>query len=129
MNDPAWAFFEKGTMVKTRFPAIIATGLAFAPPILAQTPALPDGNGKQIVETACAQCHKLTIVTNAGFSPENWTVVMRAMIHLGAKVPPDQVATVTDYLAKNFPKKANSAPLRDATPKAAATPANTDDGY
>jgi hypothetical protein len=123
---------REGSMVKTRLLPIVAAALLSASTAFAQTvqtPSLPDGDGKQIVETACSQCHKITIVTNAGFTPENWLVVMRAMVHLGAKVPPDQFTVVTDYLAKNFPKKAAPKAVQDSGPKPAPPGAKTDDGY
>jgi virginiamycin B lyase len=63
--------------------------------------ALPDGNGKDLVSTACSQCHALTLVTGAGYSREEWPMVFGGMV----KLPPDQVSVVTDYLAKNFPEK------------------------
>jgi virginiamycin B lyase len=75
-----------------------------------QQPALPEGAGKQVVQTACAVCHSLNTVTNTGHSHEEWDTVMHMMVNVGAPVPENQFATVTDYLAKNFPPK----PMADA---------------
>jgi len=66
---------------------------------------LPEGNGKEAVEASCTQCHALTTVTRAGHSPEEWKTVVAMMINDGAKVPPDQVPALTEYLAKNFPER------------------------
>jgi virginiamycin B lyase len=63
--------------------------------------ALPDGNGKDIVATACSQCHALTLVTGAGYSREEWPTVFGGMV----KLPADQSSMVSEYLAKNFPEK------------------------
>lgn len=83
-----------------------ATILCSALPARAQTAAqLPDGNGKEIVQNACASCHALSTVTNAGHNREEWTSVVHMMVNAGAAVPIDQIATVTDYLAKYFPEK------------------------
>ena len=66
---------------------------------------LPEGNGKATVESACVDCHALNQVVNAGHDRQEWQTVVDMMINDGAKVPPDQVATMVDYLAKNFPEK------------------------
>ncbi len=68
-------------------------------------PQLPDGNGKAIVLKACGSCHALTTVTNAGHNREGWTSVVHMMVNAGAPVPKDQIASVTEYLTKNFPEK------------------------
>src|SRR5436309_3405460 len=65
---------------------------------------LPDGNGKDLVEKTCTQCHALNLVTNAGYNRQDWEQVFTAM----AKLPNDQIATIADYLAKNFPEKAKN---------------------
>jgi virginiamycin B lyase len=67
--------------------------------------SLPDGPGKDTVQTTCAACHSLNTVTNAGHTREEWQTVLHMMVNVGAPVPQDQFATVTDYLAKNFPEK------------------------
>jgi virginiamycin B lyase len=72
----------------------------------AQTqPQLPDGNGKETIQKACGSRHALTTVTNAGHNRQEWTSVLNMMVTAGAPVPKDQIATVTDYLAKNFPER------------------------
>src|SRR5579862_2508883 len=83
--------------------AVVACG---AIPGWAQTAApLPDGAGKDTVQKACGSCHALTTITNAGHDRQGWTSVLNMMMTAGAPVPKDQVATVTDYLAKNFPER------------------------
>jgi virginiamycin B lyase len=68
-------------------------------------PALPEGNGKNIVQSACAECHSLDLISRGGHTREEWQVVMDQMMADGAKVTKDQVPTVMDYLVKNFPGK------------------------
>ena len=65
----------------------------------------PTGNGKANVQKACGSCHALTTVTNAGHNREGWTSVVHMMVTAGAPVPKDQIASVTDYLTKNFPER------------------------
>lgn len=86
--------------------------LIFSPPgwsqasTQARTPVqLPDGEGKEIVQTACAACHSLRNITNAGHSPEEWRTTVAMMVNAGANLPPDKVDVVTNYLIKNFPEK------------------------
>ncbi len=66
---------------------------------------LPDGDGKQIVQSACAACHSLSNITTSGHSPEDWKTTVAMMLNVGANVPPDKVDTVLNYLIKNFPEK------------------------
>src|SRR3569833_4287154 len=75
-----------------------------AMPAAAQ-PVLPDGPGKAVVENACQACHALTNITNAGHTPKDWDTVVLMMVNAGAKVQPDQVPVVVNYLAAHFPAK------------------------
>jgi len=87
--------------------SLLLTGavLFSASPALTQNVQLPDGPGKSTVEQACAACHALSNITRAGHSPQEWNTVLHMMVNVGAKVPPDQFATVANYLATNFPPK------------------------
>jgi len=79
--------------------------------VLAQGPggqaaqSLPAGDSKAIVETACTTCHAATMITNAGHTREDWNLLFERMVSEGADVPQNQMAMVTDYLAKNFPER------------------------
>src|SRR6195256_6883422 len=52
---------------------------------------LPDGEGKEIVQTACAACHSLGNIANSGHSAEEWKTAVAMMLNVGAKVPEDKV--------------------------------------
>jgi len=66
---------------------------------------LPAGPAKSIVETACTTCHELTLITGgSGHTPADWKLLVERMVAAGADVPKNQVAAVTDYLAKGFPE-------------------------
>jgi virginiamycin B lyase len=71
--------------------------------------ALPDGNGKRAVQTYCVQCHDLSTVTRAGYSEQDWRNNLDMMINVGATLPREQLAEVTQYLAKNFPERPRPA--------------------
>jgi virginiamycin B lyase len=66
--------------------------------------ALPEGKGKQIVETVCVACHDLRRLTGFGYTPDEWHNVVSMMVNVGAPLEPPQVAEVTDYLITNFPE-------------------------
>ncbi|HEY2477045.1 MAG TPA: hypothetical protein VGI19_19850 [Candidatus Cybelea sp.] len=70
----------------------------------AQT-GLPAGNGKQLVAQSCSRCHGLDRVVNSGYTHAGWANVVAMMVNAGAKLSPDQVKTVVDYLAANFPQR------------------------
>ena len=78
---------------------------------------LPDGDGKAIATENCQACHKLTNLTKAHKSLDDWKDTVQLMIDRGANVPPEKVDVLVQYLAKNFGPKDASAP-------ATSTPAN-----
>lgn len=71
---------------------------------------LPDGDGKAIATENCQACHKLTNLTKAHKSLDDWKDTVQVMIDRGANVPPDKVDILVQYLAKNFGPKDASAP-------------------
>jgi mono/diheme cytochrome c family protein len=85
--------------------AYIAAGLAFAVPVLAQAPALPDASGRDVMQRVCGACHPATIVLGRGMTREGWGQVVANMITRGAKGSPADFGIITDYLAKNLPPK------------------------
>jgi cytochrome c5 len=82
---------------------------------------LPDGDGKAIATENCQACHKLTNLTKAHKSLDDWKETVQTMIDRGANVPADQVDILVQYLAKNFGPKDASAPASAAPPS--STPA------
>jgi len=77
---------------------------------------LPDGDGKAIATENCQACHKLTNLTKAHKSLDDWKDTVQTMIDRGANVPADQVDTLVQYLAKNFGPKDTSTPAAVAPP-------------
>jgi cytochrome c5 len=94
-------------------PSADASSGASAPVATAAKVELPDGDGKAIATENCQACHKLTNLTKAHKSLDDWKDTVQTMIDRGANVPPDKVDTLVQYLAKNFGPKDSSAP---ATP-------------
>lgn len=63
---------------------------------------LPDGSGKQLVETRCALCHDLERIGAIKRKKQDWAPVVANMVAWGAPVTADEAKTITDYLAANF---------------------------
>jgi virginiamycin B lyase len=69
---------------------------------------LPDGNGKELVQTTCTKCHGLNQITNSwGYNREGWEFLYSSMVD----VPPADRTIITNYLATHFPEKARPAPV------------------
>jgi cytochrome c5 len=63
---------------------------------------LPEGAGKQIIETACTGCHGVDYVTDARYSKDQWQEVIDRMKLSGAAVGDSEVPVLLDYLTRNF---------------------------
>jgi hypothetical protein len=84
--------------------ALVFLMLATAFPSVAQDDsALPDGAGKAIVQRMCVGCHNLKTVTSNHATKEQWSETVQQMVSRGADGTDEEIATVIDYLAKNFP--------------------------
>jgi mono/diheme cytochrome c family protein len=77
---------------------------------------LPEGDGKAIATENCQACHKLTNLTKAHKSLDDWKDTVQLMMDRGANVPADKVDILVQYLAKNFGPKDSSAPAAAAPP-------------
>jgi mono/diheme cytochrome c family protein len=74
-------------------------------PAKAAVVELPEGDGKAIATENCQACHKLTNLTKAHKSLDDWKDTVQVMIDRGANVPADKVDILVQYLAKNFGPK------------------------
>jgi mono/diheme cytochrome c family protein len=91
--------------------ALFTTAAAFA---AGQTPTLPDGEGKALVQGACVNCHGLDLVTGKTATKDEWSSLVDRMKSYGTNIDDKQTATVIDYLAKAFPPKGAAAPAAAA---------------
>ncbi len=64
--------------------------------------ALPDGAGKQLVETRCSLCHDLERIAAGPRHKADWPNIVDNMVGRGATASPDEARTIADYLAANF---------------------------
>src|SRR5437763_506128 len=99
--------------------AIFCLFIGMSAPVRSQAPAqgqgrgrgqavLPDGAGKDQVQTTCTKCHALNLITNAGGnSRQEWVELFSTMVSL----PKDQSNVIADYLAQNFPPQPRPQPV------------------
>ena len=87
-----------------------SSGTASSASSAANPIVLPDGDGKEIATENCQACHKLTNLTKAHKSLDDWKDTVQTMIDRGANVPADKVDILVQYLVKNFGPKDASAP-------------------
>jgi len=76
------------------------TIVALVAPALAQS--LPDGEGRDLVRTACQDCHDLSPITNASFSRAEWDMVVKSMADMGANLKREDIPIIVNYLAASF---------------------------
>jgi hypothetical protein len=86
----------------SRFLLSLAAGFLCFVPVVGAQQQLPEGPGKAVIEHSCLGCHEPVRIISAGYNREDWQNVVHMMLNVGAPVPPDQVAVLTDYLVKNF---------------------------
>ena len=85
----------------------------------AQKIDLPEGDGKAIATEFCQDCHMLKNLLSARKTQDEWKDTVQTMIDRGSRLPPDKVANLVQYLAKNFaPGQAAPAPADHAGPVA-----------
>jgi virginiamycin B lyase len=86
---------------------LVLAGVCVVPPVLAQRGRgaqidLPDGDGKQMVQTLCVGCHSLSNITQGwGYDKKGWDELIASMVSL----PPDTRNTVATYLGEHFSSK------------------------
>jgi competence ComEA-like helix-hairpin-helix protein len=77
---------------------------------------LPDGKGKDVVESTCTDCHSLERIKAQRLNEEGWNGIIREMLEKGAPINPNDVRLIVGYLAKNFgPEKAKKVNINKAT--------------
>jgi virginiamycin B lyase len=74
-----------------------------------QQPAMPDGDGKLLVEGLCVTCHRTNMITNSmGYTRDHWKELIGTMIDLSGN--PDMLDKLTGYLATHYPPNTRRAP-------------------
>jgi cytochrome c5 len=63
---------------------------------------LPPGDGRDIVASACTQCHPLTVILAMRDGPVGWKRHVYTMVMKGAQLTPQDADTLLAYLDANF---------------------------
>jgi mono/diheme cytochrome c family protein len=84
-------------------PALCTAALAItiAVPARAQG-ALPPGEGRDLMTTACSQCHPLNVIRSMREGAEGWKRHVYNMVTRGAQLNAREADMVVAYLAANF---------------------------
>ena len=69
---------------------------------LAYAQDLPQGKGKDVVESVCGACHGTDLVASRRATKEGWSYLVDDMVSRGASATNEQITTIVDYLAKNL---------------------------
>jgi mono/diheme cytochrome c family protein len=84
------------------FGALAVLTLAAGTPALAQPASLPQGEGRDVIATACSQCHTLNVLMAGRDGPVGWKKHVYNMVLRGAQLSPREAETVIQYLITNF---------------------------
>ena len=68
----------------------------------AQAQDLPEGKGKDVLESVCGACHGTDLVAARRATKEGWSYIVDDMVSRGASATNEQITTIVDYLAKNL---------------------------
>ncbi len=82
---------------------------------VAQAQDLPAGKGKDLVENTCGSCHGLDVVVAQHATKDGWASIVDYMVSRGATGTPEEITTIVDYLAKNFPAVATKTNVNKAS--------------
>jgi mono/diheme cytochrome c family protein len=78
-----------------------ALAIVIAMPASAQG-ALPAGEGRDLLATACSQCHQLNVIRSMREGAEGWKRHVYNMVTRGAQLNAREADMVVAYLAANF---------------------------
>jgi len=98
--------------------SLALTALVLAGPARAQAPGaspFPPGEGRDIVATACTQCHGPQTFTPWRENAQAWRNQVYDMILRGAQITPSEMDTVVKYLVTNFGPGVNVPKGADVT--------------
>ena len=89
----------------------IAFAILLLPNMAKADSGLPEGKGKDVVETTCTECHSLKRIMAQRLDEEGWNGILRELLETGASINPGDMKVIVQYLAKNFgpdsPRKVN----------------------
>jgi competence protein ComEA len=85
---------------------VLATALISAA-LPSNAEGLPDGPGKDLVEAICSECHTTERIAAQQLTKPQWEAKVLEMLQEAPDVKQSERDTIVEYLAKNFPARAN----------------------
>lgn len=86
----------------------LGAGGLFSVGVSAESPQLPEAEGKTAVLESCTGCHDVELVTAQRKSPDEWEATVNRMIANGATLDETQYDQIVAYLRKNLTTQAAS---------------------
>jgi cytochrome c5 len=84
---------------------------------------MPEGPGRALVTTQCANCHALDVALSKRVTPGEWTAIVKTMIGLGASITDADAAIIAAYLGQHYgPDATAPAPPAGRPGQASALP-------
>jgi mono/diheme cytochrome c family protein len=93
----------------------IVAALALSCALSAGAQTLPPGPGKELVLTACVQCHDLRWIVSQKKSETGWRRTVNEMVWRGAPLIPGDVDVITHYLSTAAQSPSTAAASHDAS--------------
>ena len=84
---------------------LILTFATVGPAVRADDSTFPDGPGKAVLLEVCTQCHSADSIAEQHRTRDEWKDTIDAMKGYGAEATDEDLATILDYLVKNFGKQ------------------------
>jgi competence protein ComEA len=85
---------------------VIATVLA-ATALPSNAEGLPEGPGKDLVDAICSECHTTERIAAQQLTKSQWADKVLEMLQEAPDVKQSERDAIVEYLAKNFPARAN----------------------
>lgn len=76
--------------------------IVFVAQLTAADVELPDGKGKEIVQSTCTECHSTERIRVQHLDEEGWNGIIREMMETGASIDSDNIKVIVSYLTANF---------------------------
>ena len=81
---------------------------------------MPEGPGRSLVSTQCANCHALDVVLSKRGTPAQWSAIVKTMIESGAAITNADAAIIAAYLGQHYGPNA-TAPAQAGSASAQAS--------
>lgn len=72
------------------------------PVVEAQLRALPEGEGRRLIETSCLGCHDVKLIVARRRSRREWEATMEKMLDLGTPISEPDARRLTEYLVAHY---------------------------